>query len=1193
MKNISLKISILFAFLVLFGPKLSAQCTASFTHNANQSNGVVAFWDTSIPTFNDSIITYNWNFGDGVTATQKNPVHAYSTAGLYTITLFVGDNSSMDGETIQILMTVPYPATCVAAATYLEGTPSAGNFPFTFTDASTLADNSTVISAVWNFGDGNTSTSLNPTHTYTTAGTYNVSYTIATSLGCNSTGYLWVDPDLCPTSWIDSISTDFPDPNIITIWPLVGTAPYTFSWYYFPNGTYTNTPVLPADLSNGGATINAHELTNCAAYRFVITDANGCTSGQQGLSSCFSGPLNVYANFVSLQQGNSKTVDFSDLSYVDGGNQNTRVWDFGDGNTSVLPIATHTYQNYGSYAVKLIASYPGSADDTIVTNINVSPCNYVFTANIDITSLNVLTASSTGGIGNLSYSWTSSLNSVVLGNTAAITVNQVGYFIVAIQDANGCIAETPAMAYNPHFQDTCDANFGFAINQGATSQDSLITFFSAELNWGMLTNPHTYTWTYSDGYVNTQNYTISQRPYPMPNVFDVTLTVSGSNCSSSITQTIYADNSGCNLSPANFFTNQALFNQVYPLPILGGTFEGTQPYSYLWNDGSTAPILYAYSSGTYCVDVTDGNGCTLNQCYTYYTNQGSNITLCGNVFSDLNNNGIQDNGELAYVGVSTVTASNGTNNYNATVNGSGYYSMQVPSGNYTISYSIPNGNLFSTPFSADTTAIYNNIVANPSTYNCGYNFGISNNTSLVSGKLFYDANSNGVYDVTEYGIAYQPITAGIYTVFTDSIGNFNMNVVSNTYNLTYTPINAFSTYTLTTPGSISINAITTGNSFLNKNFGIVTNNFGVDLGINLWPTNDVNNGFPAKYTIGYFNNGLTSGNNTIVMTYDTSLTYVSSTLGGAVINATAHTVTWTVPTVTSFTNNYLYVDFVASVSLSMNSPVTCSATIGNANNSDVNVVNNTTILNQLSVSSFDPNDKRSIKTNNDNPTHQVISTMNANQEIEYMIRFQNIGNASAVNVRIVDELSSLLDEESYVLLGGSHNCQVIRLGNVVTYKFDNIMLPSEDDGGEASNGFVTFKINALPGLNVGDLISDHAKIYFDYNQPILTNYANILMVDPAVVTDTQFRTILSNAIGVYPNPIRTVGYVKFILDEDTEIHTELFDLSGKSVMTSNKMANKGMNYFELNTATLQTGMYVLKVTGTHVNIIHKVNILKP
>jgi PKD repeat protein len=158
------------------------------------------------------------------------------------------------------------------------------------------------------------------------------------------------------------------------------------------------------------------------------------------MSSCFIAPLYIYANFVSLQQGNSKTVDFSDITTMDGGYQTTRVWDFGDGNTSTLPIPTHTYANYGSYAVTLIASYPGAITDTLIQNINISPCNYNFAVTITPSSSNVLAASTTGGVGNLVYTWTNGTTSNVIGNSPALTVNEAGMYGVSVTDDNGCVS---------------------------------------------------------------------------------------------------------------------------------------------------------------------------------------------------------------------------------------------------------------------------------------------------------------------------------------------------------------------------------------------------------------------------------------------------------------------------------------------------------------------------------------------------------------------------------------------------------------------------------------------------------------------------------------------------------------------------------------------------------------------------------
>ena len=133
---------------------------ANFT--VNQTEGTtpltVKFTDTST----NSPTEWEWNFGDGVTSTDKSPVYTYTTAGTFTATLNVGNKDGYDTASKTIIATeVPLgsPKASFTAA------PRIGHAPLTvkFTDKSSNAT-----SVKWNFGDGTTSTESNPTHTYKT-----------------------------------------------------------------------------------------------------------------------------------------------------------------------------------------------------------------------------------------------------------------------------------------------------------------------------------------------------------------------------------------------------------------------------------------------------------------------------------------------------------------------------------------------------------------------------------------------------------------------------------------------------------------------------------------------------------------------------------------------------------------------------------------------------------------------------------------------------------------------------------------------------------------------------------------------------------------------------------------------------------------------------------------------------------------
>ncbi|MDP2540785.1 PKD domain-containing protein [Tenacibaculum discolor] len=119
-----------------------------------------------------------WEFGNGNTSTAQNPIHTYTAAGDYTVNLTVRDtiNGCVDKATSLIKIVIP------KAQFSVDDTLGCGPFTVNFTDESTIEGNDTVGEWLWNFGDGNTSTEQNPTHTYESAGVYNVSLTIKTAI---------------------------------------------------------------------------------------------------------------------------------------------------------------------------------------------------------------------------------------------------------------------------------------------------------------------------------------------------------------------------------------------------------------------------------------------------------------------------------------------------------------------------------------------------------------------------------------------------------------------------------------------------------------------------------------------------------------------------------------------------------------------------------------------------------------------------------------------------------------------------------------------------------------------------------------------------------------------------------------------------------------------------------------------------
>ena len=154
------------------------------------AGGSVQFTDQST----NSPTSWLWNFGDGATSASQNPSHTYSTVGVYNVSLTATNGTGPNTKTVSNYITVNAVSTSapIANFTAIPTTLTVGG-SVQFTDQSTNIPTSWL----WNFGDGATSTSQNPSHTYSTVGVYNVSLTATNGTGPNTktvSNYITVIP---------------------------------------------------------------------------------------------------------------------------------------------------------------------------------------------------------------------------------------------------------------------------------------------------------------------------------------------------------------------------------------------------------------------------------------------------------------------------------------------------------------------------------------------------------------------------------------------------------------------------------------------------------------------------------------------------------------------------------------------------------------------------------------------------------------------------------------------------------------------------------------------------------------------------------------------------------------------------------------------------------------------------------------
>jgi uncharacterized repeat protein (TIGR01451 family) len=186
----------------------------------------------------------------------------------------------------------------------------------------------------------------------------------------------------------------------------------------------------------------------------------------------------------------------------------------------------------------------------------------------------------------------------------------------------------------------------------------------------------------------------------------------------------------------------------------------------------------------------------------------------------------------------------------------------------------------------------------------------------------------------------------------------------------------------------------------------------------------------------------------------------------------------------------------------------------------------------------------------------------------YTIHFQNTGTAPAFNIRLRDTLDTQLDINTFEFLGASHTANTSLNGNILTVRFNNIMLPDSTSDYEGSMGYYQYRVKPLPNITNGSTIENTAYIYFDYNPAIITN-----------TTQNNFditvgnRVIAKNeAISIYPNPSTGI----FTIKSASAIKTiEVFNLIGESVLQQTNGNN-------INISNQPQGIYFCKVNGSQV-----------
>jgi hypothetical protein len=228
------------------------------------------------------------------------------------------------------------------------------------------------------------------------------------------------------------------------------------------------------------------------------------------------------------------------------------------------------------------------------------------------------------------------------------------------------------------------------------------------------------------------------------------------------------------------------------------------------------------------------------------------------------------------------------------------------------------------------------------------------------------------------------------------------------------------------------------------------------------------------------------------------------------------------------------------------------------------------------TSSFDPNDKSVYPTG-----ISEFNWIDSTTTLTYMIRFQNTGNDTALNVRIMDTISEYLDLSSFISGQSSHPYEyTIYSGNVVEWYFEDIMLPDSNINGPGSHGYVKFKISQQPNNPNGTLIENTANIYFDYNDPVITNTVFNIVYD-TVLIDLIDKTSEPEFIdqgftlNCYPNPADDYVNINIQLDGSKTCNIIIVNSAGEviEVIKNSYSIKEGNSTLQVDLSSYSKGIY--------------------
>jgi len=447
---------------------------------------------------------------------------------------------------------------------------------------------------------------------------------------------------------------------------------------------------------------------------------------------------------------------------------------------------------------------------------------------------------------------------------------------------------------------------------------------------------------------------------------------------------------------------------------------------------------------------------------------------------------------------------------------------------------------------------------------------------VVQGQTKYDENSDGcdVSDSPISNLQYNITSNAIYDSFiSSSNGDYTLYVEAGLHVIS--PILENPVYFTVSPTEITVDFPTDPSPFI-QGFCITPNGTFNDLEITIIPIDAARPGFDTNYKVIYKNKGNTSLSGSVDLAFqDDAMDFVSANPANE--SGLPDLLSWTFSDLLPFETREI--TFTMNLNAPTDSPplndgdvLVYNATVASSE-TDETPDDNTFILNQTVVNSFDPNDKTCLEG-------VFVAFEDVGEYVHYMIRFENTGTAEAINIVVKDHIDiTKYDLSSLVPLHASHdfyaNIKNNTTDHYVEFIFEDINLPFDDAN---NDGYIAFKIKTLNTLELGDTFENNAEIYFDYNFPIITNTAETTV---GVLNVEEFE-LANNSVLLYPNPTTHIINLKA---KNAINQVIIYDVFGRNIKEIAVIGHK--TNLNISTESLATGTYFVKVKTASGEVVKK------